>query len=372
MNNYIYKKDRLKMTSMTVVYDAGSELETSGYYGTMHLMEHLICKTIKEFYPLFTANGIEWNGYTTESKIVLWFEGLSSRLTSDVKIRIMEKLTGGLECVSENEFMTEKTVVVQEYLDSVVDDTQANYLNMMRRYWNDYCAIGCFDDIRNFTYQNMLNAYELYFRTPCRIVDIGPERTDELEKYCDQVALKRGHHAKPVFGNYDNPMVECKLSAKMPVYMLFPKTVTKKDYPFVKVGMLMLTDGMDSPYYDEIRVKNGLSYYVMGHIEKNVEGGKMVVCACTDFASGNALRDKMMDLSFDLYNHLSDERFRIVMDGLNVTREKEKILRYAYTNKYTNISKLKLPSDLNKIELGDVRYVMSRYFADVKVVTGKF
>lgn len=369
MNGYIYKKDRLKMTSLTVVYDAGSELETPGRYGTMHLMEHLICKTIKDLYPVFTANGIEWNGYTTENKITVWFEGLVSRLTSGMKLKILGKLTGGLDMVGEDEFSTEKTVVIQEYFDSVVDDTQANYLNMMRRYWNDYCPIGRFEDIKAFGYNDMFETYDRYFRCPSRIIEIGPEKTPELEKYVKPPAKTAGHR-KPVFGNYENPMIEEKSLVKTPVYMLFPKTVSKKDYPFVKTGLSMLTDGMESPYYEEIRVKNGLSYYVMGHVEKNVEGGKMLVCACTDKANGDALRDKMSECSTRLYDHLSEERFNTVMEGMRVKREKENILKYAYTGKYSNISKLKMPSDLNKISLEEVRYVMSRYFADMIVVKG--
>lgn len=372
MNNYIYKKERLKMTSLAIVYDAGSELETDGHYGTMHLMEHLICKTFKDLYPMFSANGIDWNAHTSESKIVVWLEGLSSRFTSEIKIDILKRLCGGIECVNENEFDTEKTVVIQEYFDSIVDDMQTNYLNMMRRYWNDYCPIGKFEDIKSFDYQNMLDAYSQYFKYPTRIIEIGPEKTEQLAEFCDPSNVKKFKHKKPLFGKYENELINENSHLKIPVYMLFPKTVTKKDYPLLRVGLSMLVDGIESPYYDEIRVKNGLSYYVIGNIEKNIEGGKMIICACTDVVNADNLLNKMSDLSMKTYDYLTDDRFDIVMNGMKVNREKENMLKYAYTNKYANLSKLKMPSDLDKIELADVRYIMSRYFADVKVIKGTF
>ena len=373
MKNYIYKKDRLKMTSLNIVYDAGSEHETgTNYKGCMHLMEHLLCKTFKDMYSIFTANGIKWNAGTREDMVYVWFEGLASRFTHEMKIEILKKLTDTIECVTKEEFETEKNVVLQEYFDTIIDDASADYMNMMRIYWNNFTPIGCSDDIKSFTYDDMLNVYEKYFKHPARIVEVGPEQTKELELFCEEPVMTWFNHNKPKFGYYKNPLVDISGKTKTPVYMLFPKTVLKKDYPYLRVGMSMLTEDLDSPYYKALRVDSGLSYYVLGNIEKHISGGMMYVCACTDTMNAGKLEDTMIKLSENVYDHLTKERFETVMEGMKVGREMEKVLKYMYTQRHTNISTLKMPNDLNKIEFEDVCYVMSRYFADVKVIRGNF
>jgi len=367
MNSYIYKKDRLKMTSLTIVFDAGSNLEPAGKKGTMHLMEHLICKTFKDMYPMFTQKSIDWNAYTSEERILVYFEGLASILTSDIKIEIVKKLTGGIACVTEDEFETEKNVVLQEYMDTIVDTTNVCELNILRKYWNYYGIIGCEEDIKNFTYQDVLDTYEKYFRNPIKIVEVGPDKTPELAGFCVDNKLK---HKKFSFGKYKNELIPIGELLKVPVYMMSEKVVVPADYPCLKVGLKMLTEGLESPYYNELRVKRGLSYYTIGSIDKNVMSGIMSIAACTTIDRADELADVMCNLTDQLYNHLTEERYAQIMENMKIKKEKEKILKYMYTAKYTGLSKLKMPNDLDKISLEEVRYKMSRYFGEMRIIRG--
>lgn len=367
MNNYIYKKDRLKMTSFTIVYDAGSNLEPAGKKGTMHLMEHMLCKTFKDMYPMFTQNCIDWNAYTNEERILVYVEGVASRLTSDIKLKILEKLTGGISHITEEEFETERDVVFQEYMDTIVDTTNACELNILRKYWDYYGIIGCEEDIKSFTYQDMLDTYEKYLLNPVKIVEIGPDKTPELATFCVDNKLK---HKKFSFGEYKNELIRTGELLKVPVYMMSETAVTPADYPYLRVGLKMLTEGMESPYYDELRVKRGLSYYIFGGIDKNVMSGIMSIAACTTADKAEELSHMMADLSDQLYSHLSEERYEQIMENMKIKKEKENILKYMYTAKYTGLSKLKMPNDLDKISLEEVRYKMSRYFSKLRIVRG--
>lgn len=367
MKNYIYKKDRLKMTSLTIVFDAGSELEETGKKGTMHLMEHLICKTFLDMYTRLSENGIDWNAYTSEDAVIVWFEGLDSRLNSDMKTELVKRLLGGIN-ITEEEFKSEQSVVLQEYMDCVFDNRTACTMNILRKYWNNFLPIGYENDIKNFSYQDMHDTYEKYFKIPARIVEVGPTKTECLADFCKDFVPRK--HKSLKFGEYDNDMIETDLSVKTPVYMLFPKAIKPADYPYIKVGLLMLTNGLESPYYKELREKRGLSYYVSGCIEKNVEFGMMLITACTNTERVDELMLLMGSLTDDLYDMLSEERFNTIMEKIKVDREKEKILKYQYSEKYSNITKLKMPEKLDKITLEEVRYRMSRYFSGVRVVKG--
>lgn len=365
-NNYIYKKDRLKMTSLTVVFDAGSELENDGLYGTMHLMEHLICKSFEHLYPKLTANGIEWNAFTSEERVVVWFEGLSSRLTSDLKLELVKLLTGGI-FVEKDVFENERNVVYQEYLDCVNDNTYACELNLFRKYFNDFTPIGKEKDILSFSFENMHMQYDNYFRKPMKIVEIGPDKTPELEELCKDTQLSK-KHKKPKFGKYKNELLNANTELKVPVYMISSNIVTKTNYPCVKTGLLMLTNGLESPFYQKLRIESGLSYYVSGIILKNINGGILSIATCTNADRTEELCDTMHKLTNNFYDYLTKERFDDIMNYLKVQREKENILKYEYTSRYSGLSKLKMPKNLDQISYDKTIYLMSRYFADMKII----
>lgn len=368
MINYIYKHERLKMAALAITFDAGSELELTGKKGTMHLMEHLICKTFEELYKFFTANSINWNAYTSEERVMVYFEGLASRLTPEVKMKIAERLVGGIN-IKQEVFNNEKNVVLQEYMDCVNDNAYACELNVFRKYWNDYTPIGKESDIRNFSYDDMFETYEKYFRKPIRIVEVGPEKTPGLEALCKEVDYKP-EHKKLKFGKYEFEKLSADTSLKVPVFLMSPKAVSASDYPYLKIGMLTLTGGLESPFYQKLRVENGLSYYVRGGVTRNINSGMLVIDACTNTERAEELGNKMLELSGDLYNIMTKERFDDIIESIKIEREKEKILKYAYIDKYASITKLKLPKNLDKIEFEKTRYLLSRYFANIKLIRG--
>lgn len=369
MKNYVYKRDRLKMTSLSIVFDAGSNTEIEiERKGTMHLMEHLLCKTFIDLYPILHSNNIEWNAYTSEDKIEFWYSGLSDRFTSDMKIDLVKRLTGGLDCIGEEVFEQEKNVVIQEYRDCAFDGICACHMNILRKYWNNWQPVGNELSIRNFTYADMLETYNKYFRIPARIVEVGPEKTEELEGMC---ATTEVEHATFKFGNYkDNELVKVDYSVKTPVYLLCKKQVTSSDYPYLYVGLKMLTADIHSPYYDELRVKNGFSYYVHCSILKNVNRGIVSISACGDTERADDLCHAFLDLADRTDKLLTKQRFKEIMSYLKATREKCKVLKYQNTEEYTNLTKLKMPSNLDKITFDKVRKVTIKYLSNIAVVKG--
>ena len=94
---HFFEKNTLKMSGLYIVYNAGSIYEKLGQTGTMHLMEHLICKSFDDMQDELTSRNVEYNAYTCEEIVVVHFTGLNTQLNSDLKTRLVKRLTNGRE-----------------------------------------------------------------------------------------------------------------------------------------------------------------------------------------------------------------------------------------------------------------------------------
>ena len=74
------------MCALSLVYNAGAMYEEEGKYGTMHLMEHLICKRIDDLQDKYTNLNIEWNAMTDTQRVVIFINGINTALTEDIKL----------------------------------------------------------------------------------------------------------------------------------------------------------------------------------------------------------------------------------------------------------------------------------------------
>lgn len=368
MKNYVFKKKSLKMTTLVIVFDAGARLEEKGKYGTMHLMEHLICKTFKDMYPELTKLGISWNAFTSDEMVEVYFKGLDKYLTNDLKEKLARRLVDGLGWVSEEEFETEKKVVCQEYADCMFSPESASTINIMRKWFGVYTPIGYLEDIQAFTYEDMLETYEKYFRRPAKITEIGRVKTTAFEdfEYQDVTKLKD----KVKFKNHkDMPLEEISSDDKIPVFAVSKKTVSKSDYTYLGIGLDMLTDGLDSPFYVELREKLGLTYFVYTQINGYIDHGVMMIEACTSNDRKDELIEKMKEVIESAESFMTPERFDTVMSSIRISREKQDALLFSDHNRFSTISKMLFPNNLNKIELDKVIKVTLEYLSKTVILT---
>lgn len=367
---YVFKKKSLKMTTLRIVFDAGSRLELYGRYGTMHLMEHLICKTFKDLYPQLSKLGIGWNAYTSSEQVEVYFSGLDKYLTADLKEELFKRITGGLKSVTKNEFESERNVVCQEYMDCVFDSDYASTMNVLRRWFGEYLAIGKLEDIQKFTHKDMVEVYEKHFRKPARIVEVGREKTKFFETVGFKEVEKTNKHEH--FRNHRNEtFVNIASDDKTSVFGIAKKMVSAKDYPYLSVGLDMLTYGLESPFYIELREKLGLTYYVQSAIHSYINRGIVILKACTGSDRADELISKMKELVADAKSMLTEERFETIMSNLKISREKADAVLYSNCGRYSTISKMKFPNNLDKIDYGKVVEVTMKYLSGMVVLTAK-
>lgn len=356
------------MTSLHIIFDAGSRTEKNGQYGTMHLMEHIICKTFKDLYDRLSKLGITWNAFTDAECVTVYFEGLDKYLTPDLKEELYSRITGGIDGVSEEDFTNERNVVLQEYMDYVFDSNSASWLKVMRRWWGDYLTIGSKSDIINFSYEDMKNIYEERFSKAVRVVEVGRKSTGffaEIE-YRD---IDKEENKYRFGKRKDVEDVEVASNDKTSVFLFSRKRVNIRDYPFLFIGVEMLTNGLESPYYTELREKLGLTYRVYGDILRNHRNGVMVINACTDTKNEEELKNRMQELVKQTETLLSEERYETIMSNIIISREKNDAILFQDPLPYTAIRKLKLPKSLKRLTYDKVVKTTLKYMNQMVIVT---
>ena len=82
---HVFKKNKLGLTSLNIVFPTGCAYEKPGRRGISHLMEHLITKSVDKYMDRFTNDCIDFNASTSQNYVVVYFRGLEDKLPSDFK-----------------------------------------------------------------------------------------------------------------------------------------------------------------------------------------------------------------------------------------------------------------------------------------------
>lgn len=352
---HLYEKNELKMTSLHIIYEAGSMFEKAGRYGTMHLMEHMICKNYNDLRDSLQELGIVCNAYTAQDYVVFWFKGLESKL-SPMKAELVKRITGGFRA-TDDELQMEKKVVVEEYLDTFNDQIIGNYYNAFRKHYDCYGPIGLRADIEKFGIDDALEVYEEYFSKPTRIVEVGPTQADlSFVNY----AAKREYKLKE-FGVYDYEPEEVNTLNKITLIAFGKIKCDAANYPALTLGLSMLGDGLNSPLYKEIRENRGLSYFSWCD---SMEHGDFVLPlfgACTEKDRINELTDVYNMIFSDVTSYLTKERFSICKNRFTVVKEKREVLRYDNPADLMNYGGLYNLNDIESLTFEEVVKVTTQY-----------
>ena len=126
----INKKSQTELSSFYVIYNGSVLNENVKNYGISHLIEHCQCKQFKHLYNEFDRYSISWNAYTSSDKIVFYMVGIDEYVNK-FKQEFLESLLNF--DITEEEFLLEKNVVIQEYKDVFQDQSSSLYFNLLRK-----------------------------------------------------------------------------------------------------------------------------------------------------------------------------------------------------------------------------------------------
>ena len=364
---YYFEKSSLKMNGLYLVYNAGSMYESDTQKGTMHLMEHLICKRLDDMQNEFTKRNVVYNAYTTEEVVVVFFTGLNTELNSDLKTRIVKRMTDGI-FANEDDFNKEKEIVLQEYFNHFNDIAFGNVTNHLRKIYNNYSVIGDKTDISNFQYDDAIEVFNTYFKNPTNIVEVGREKTDFSFVEYNNVPFtkKRLKH-----GVYENEPEEVPYSGTNSVVVATTQhTINKKDYPLLMILNTILSDGLNSPLYQELREKRGLIYAIMPYNLRCVNDTVFMYVAMTTKDNDIEVIKIMREVLTNMDKYVTQERFNDVINSILIEMEINKIFRFKHPQMlYKGLpSSFKTKKQLQNVKLEDVIAVGKKYFSDIEIV----
>lgn len=135
-------------------------------------------------------------------------------------------------------------------------------MNLFRKIYNDYGAIGCLQDFRRLKFSDIKDFYELQYSKPSIIVNVScnnPFFNDTIE-FSDRSLDRK------LVELVDNDFIYEDLcsstdSTKTSI-MLTSKVIDRQDVRISKVINKMLSYGLKSPLYHGVREKRGLCYYI--------------------------------------------------------------------------------------------------------------
>lgn len=343
------------MSGFYIVYEGSTNLEKDGWYGISHLMEHCQCKNFDHLREDLEKDGIDWNAMTSSNEIVFYFTGLEGSLKKYRK-PLVELITDFK--LTKEQFANEKNIVLQEYTNYFSEQSEAHMLNLTRKLFKDYDPIGRREDLENLKFMDALNFYELQFMNPSKIINVSPSTKFEMDIDFSNKKVDKRYEMGP----YDDVVLE-----KMPDFgdkanliMLAP--MIEKDFPYVSFITSMLSVGLSSPLYTEVREKKGLVYFIRcGQTRYNNQG---LVGITTKTSSQNVEKvyDAVKDVIINPDKFMTKERFETIKNSHLIKMKKEKINRFANVQRWINPKEWSVSDIINKITYDDVRRVYDEYF----------
>lgn len=347
-------KSKTDLSGFYVVYEGSTNLEKKGIFGISHLLEHLCCKSFDHLQEDFDRDGIEWNAFTSGNEICFYLTGLEDKVNK-WKGEFMDLL--GTFNVTKKEFENERNIVLEEYMDSFSDQTQSHMLNLSRKLFGDYDPIGLKQDLEKMNFLDILNFWELQYARPTKIINVSRKdyKNPSLD-FADRTIVKN-----TFYGNHNVPLeLNNDWKDKTSIAILSP--IIDEDFAYVHFINAMLSLGLKSPLYQEIREKRGLAYYVHCYQSRMNGQGLNSISTQTSNKNFEAVVDAVRGVIKNPKKFLTKDRFNLVKDYYSVRAQKDEILRYKNVNQFINPAGWSVYDILDKVSLKKVLEVYDKYY----------
>jgi len=162
-------------------------------------------------------------------------------------------------------------------------------------------------------------------------------------------------------GKHDVPLeLNNEFKDKTSIICLSP--LIEEDHAYIHFLNAMISLGLKSPLYDEIREKRGLVYYIHCFQSRLNKQGIITIDTQTSNKNFNSVIDGIDKVLKDSKKILNKDRFELIKDYYMVRREKEEILRYKNVNQWIQPKGWSVMDILDTITLKDVKRVYEKYY----------
>ena len=348
-------KSQTELSGFYVVYDGSTNLEKPGWRGLSHLEEHLVCKSFDHLQEDFDREGVSWNAFTSNDLICFHMTGLDENINK-WKYKFVDLL--GEFSITKEQFENERKIVIQEYEDSFNSQQEAHQLNLQRKLFNDFNAIGLKEDLENLKFMDIINFWELQFAKPSKIINVSknkPYKNDSLD-FSERTIIK-----DLSFGNYNIPLeLNNEFKDKTSIIMMSP--IIKDDFAYVHYINSMLSLGLKSPLYQEVREKEGLVYYVQCYQERFNTQGVVSINTQTSNRNFGKVVESVKRVIDNPKKYLTKDRLNLVKDYYTVRMQKDEILRYGKVGQWIEPKDWNIYDILEDVNMKKIKEVYEKYY----------
>jgi len=348
-------KSKSELSGLFIVFEGSTNIETPGIYGISHYLEHTICYFFKKYRGDFIKDSIEWNATTDLNNITFYFIGLEEHLSKYRKgiLDLMFDFN-----VTKDRFETERNIILQEYTDTFNNQSQSHQLNLFRKLFGSFDAVGLKKDIETFKMIDAMNFYEKQFLNPSKIINVSKTykfKEDDLE-FSDIKIDKKFE-----YGNNNVPFeLDNEFKDKTSIVLLSP--IFETEFPYIKFINDMLGSGLSSPLYSEIRERLGLVYHISC---KETRINKQGISDITTQTTNENVEKVLSAIKKVLKNpskFLTKERFEIIKSSHKSRIKQEDINRHKHVERWIEPENWSISSIIDDITYNDVLEVYEEYY----------
>lgn len=355
------KKSQTNLSSFNVIYKGSVCNETTGIRGIAHLGEHLMCKGLEKYQNDFEKDGISWNAYTSNNEIVFYCTGLEQYLSKWRNVFI-ESLSS-FE-ISKDDFEKEKRIVIQEYNGTVNSQEGSHYLNFDRKYLNHYQPIGSLKDLESMTYLDMMNFYEKQYMIPDMIINVSAKHTykDRVQEFANSKIDVKYEIKKD---GYDYEHIHYSGLEKSPnasIIIGSPLLEDGNEAYYSSIINQILSGGLNSPLYQEIREKRSLVYGLGISTSRIGNQGIIYFSASASDKNSDEIVEQFQAVLNGGEKTVTKERFDIVMNKIKISLEKEEINRFSNVSRYFTKDEYNLEGKIDKITYDKLMDYYNTYY----------
>lgn len=343
-----------KLSGFYIVYKGSTNLEKPGWRGLSHLMEHLIFKSVDHLQESFDRDGLNYNAYTSNNEIVFYLTGLDSRVNKwkDTFLNLLLKFQ-----ITEEEFENERKIVLEEYMDSFNDQAQVHYLNLNRMLFNNYTAIGSRQDLENLQYQDIIDFFDLQYAKPSKIINISRDS----KYYNDSIEFATPEYTTNLEIESHNEIFELRNEYIDKTSIIAVSPVINEDFGYATFINYMLSLGLISPLYSEIREKRGLVYYIHCHLDTKNKQANSMISTITSNENVEELLQCLQEIISNPDKYITQERLEVVKDFFTVKKEINDVMRHENVNSLITDNQT-IYDIVDTVTIEKIREVYAKYY----------
>lgn len=350
-------KSNNELSGLYIIYEGSVNIETENEAGLSHIIEHCHAQSFKHLHNEFELYGINWNASTSQSEIIFHFTGLEENLKKYRKdiVESLNKFT-----ISKDDFINEKKIIIEEYKDAFNSQISSHFLNLDRKLFGNYNAIGKLSTLEKLSYLDCINFYEKQFMDISKIINVSKDTEFGID-----INLKTPKHDK-VYNYMEDNDYELELGGnsygdKSSLICLSP--FIDEDFQYIHFINKMLSSGLNSPMYQEIREKRQLVYSIgCGMRDLN---GRGLNCISTMTSNDNI--SKVIETLKEIFNnvdkHLTKDRFDVVKNSISINLKKQHIYRHVNVDRWIASDGFAITQEfIDGVDLNRCKEVFGKYY----------